>query len=81
MTLDLNWSVSAVSYSSVPQHFRKKQTFTGFISVSIFVVKAASHLEEPGTQASIYEDNTKANKFKSKYLNHKLHLRYFSSLP
>lgn len=74
VTLDLNWTDSAVSYSSVTHHFRKKQTFLGFISFSIFVVKAASHLEQPGIQAPIYEDNTKANTSIIMYIYHIFHL-------
>lgn len=80
VTVDLNWTVRAVSYSSVTQHFREKQTCLGFISLSIFLVKAASHLEEPGIQAPLYEDSTKANKLKSQYLNYNVLLPYFSSL-
>lgn len=74
VTLDLNWTDSAVSYSSVTHHFRKKQTFLGFISFSIFVVKAATHLEQPGIQAPIYEDNTKANTSIIMYIYHIFHL-------
>lgn len=81
VTFHRNWTVTVVSNSSVIQHFRKKQTFLGFVSLSIFVLRAASHLEEPGIQAPIYEDNPKAHKLKSKYLNYNVHLPYFLSPP
>lgn len=80
MNLDLNFAFNTVSYRRVPQCFRKKETFIASLSLGLLVVKAASHLEEPGIQARIYEDSTKANKLKSKYLNQKVHLLYFSPL-
>lgn len=81
VNLDLNFAFNAVSYRRVPQCFRKKQTFIVSFSLGTSAVKAASHLEEPGIQAPTYADSTKANKLKSKYLNHKVHLLYSSSLP